>query len=77
MHSIRTKITLMMVIAILVVIIAATVLGVFTIRNMGYENANQLLLLLCESGEKNLTFILTAWNSRLRWYPHMLKKTWT
>ena len=44
----------MTVIAIVIVMIVASVFGIVTIRNMGTNNANQSLMLLCEVGEKNL-----------------------
>ena len=53
-HSIRTKITLMTVTVIMICLIAATVFGVIAIKNIGSSSANQMLLLLCEAGEKNL-----------------------
>ncbi len=53
-HSIKTKIMLMTTCALLVVILIATVSGVFVIRRVGNGSAQQMLLLLCESGEKNL-----------------------
>lgn len=54
MHSIRTKITLLAVIGMVVVMTIAMVFGVNAIRNIGNSSSNQLLLLLCETGEKNL-----------------------
>ena len=53
-HSIKTKIMLMTTCAILVVIFVATFSGVMVIRNVGNTSAEQMLQLLCESGEKNL-----------------------
>ncbi|MCR4615114.1 MAG: diguanylate cyclase [Clostridiales bacterium] len=54
MRSIKTKIMLMTVCAILIAVIITAVSGVFVIRNVANSSANQLLSLLCESGEKNL-----------------------
>ncbi|MBQ9438350.1 MAG: diguanylate cyclase [Lachnospiraceae bacterium] len=54
MNSIRTKMTLLTVCAIVVALTIATFLGVVAIRNIGHSSSNQMLLLLCESGEKNL-----------------------
>ena len=54
MHSIRTKITLLAVIGMVVVMTIAMAFGVNAIRNIGNSSSNQLLLLLCETGEKNL-----------------------
>ena len=56
MHSIRTKITLLTVCAVIVSMIIATVLAAAAIKDLGTENANQILRLLCETGEKNLDF---------------------
>ena len=56
MHSIRTKITLMTVIVMIIVMTVAAVSGVIAIKKVGSKSANQILLLLCESGEKNLDY---------------------
>ncbi len=56
MNSIRTKTTLLTVCAIVASLTIATLLGIFAIRNIGNENSDRMLLLLCESGEKNLDF---------------------
>lgn len=54
MNSIRTKITLLTVCAIIVTLCLTTLLGIAAIRNIGAQSSEQLLLLLCKSGEKNL-----------------------
>ena len=54
MKSIRTKITLAAVIAVTVLMIASTVTGVLTANHIGNSDADQTLLLLCETGGKNL-----------------------
>lgn len=54
MHSIRTKITAMTVTSIVIVMIVATVTGMIAIRNIGTKSADKVLLLLCETGQKNL-----------------------
>ena len=56
MNSIRTKVTLLTVCAIIIASAAATILGVAAIRNIGKNSSEQQLLLLCESGEKNLDY---------------------
>ena len=54
MHSIQMKTTLLTVCTIVVAMLVATVIGVVVIRDVGNSSANELLLLLCETGEKNL-----------------------
>ena len=56
MNSIRTKFALAAVCAVTVIMTAATVLGTVIIRNIGARSTDRLLLLLCETGEKNLDF---------------------
>ncbi len=56
MQSIRTKITLVTISVIIIAMAAAAVSGVIAIKNIGNRSANQMLLLLCEVGEKNLDF---------------------
>ena len=59
-HSIKTKIMLMTTCAILVVVLVATFSGILVIRNVGNSSAEQMLFLLCESGEKNLDHYFTS-----------------
>ena len=56
MRSIKTKITAMTVSVIVISMIIATVLGVMAIRDIGNRDANQTLLLLCETGQKDLDY---------------------
>lgn len=56
MKSLRTKITFLAVCAVSVVMIGAATLGALVIKNIGRRSANQLILLMCETGEKNLDF---------------------
>ena len=60
MHSIRTKITVLTVCVIVIAMTAAAISGVVAIKNIGSDSSNQLLLLLCESGEKNLDSYFTS-----------------
>lgn len=53
-YSLRTQITVMAACALIVTMIIATVLGVYAIKKIGTENADEKLLLLCETGQKNL-----------------------
>ena len=54
MNSIRTKITAVTVCVIIVAMLIAALFGVIAIKNIGKRNAEQTLLLLCETGQKNL-----------------------
>lgn len=56
MNSIRTKSALLTVCGIVVAMTVATLLGVVALRNVGTTSSDQMLLLLCETGEKNLDF---------------------
>ena len=54
MHSIRTRLTAMTIGAIIIVMVIAAAFGIVAIRNIGISSSEQMLLLLCEAGEKNL-----------------------
>ena len=56
MHSIKTKITAMTVCVIVIAMVIATVYGVTAIRDVGNRDAEQTLLLLCETGQKDLDY---------------------
>ena len=54
MHSIRTKLTAATVGAIIITMIVAAVFGVIAIRGSAVRSSEQMLLLLCRAGQKNL-----------------------
>lgn len=54
MNSIRTKTTLITVIAMVVAMTITAFIGINAIRSLGKASSEQMLLLLCETGEKNL-----------------------
>ncbi|MBQ7144700.1 MAG: diguanylate cyclase [Oscillospiraceae bacterium] len=54
MRSIRARITLTTVCAIILAMTVAAVFGVVAIRDMSNRDSNQMLYLLCETGQKNL-----------------------
>lgn len=56
MHSIRTRITVLNIIAIVVAIFTATLIAGFSISNLGHESSEQSLALLCETGKSNLNY---------------------
>ena len=60
MHSLRTKIVMMAVIMIVAVVLVVTVTSVLFIRNTEHRKSDQLLLLLCETGERNLDYYFTS-----------------
>ncbi|MBR0367195.1 MAG: diguanylate cyclase [Clostridia bacterium] len=56
MNSLRTKITLLTVCVVIIALVTVTFLSVLFIRNNERLESNQLLLLLCETGERNLDY---------------------
>ena len=60
MHSLRTKIALMTVVMIVVAVLVVTVTYVLFIRDTEHGKNEQLLLLLCETGERNLDYYFTS-----------------
>lgn len=54
MHSIKTKITAITVFMMVIAMSIAAILGITALRNIGQRNAEHILLLLCETGQKNL-----------------------
>lgn len=60
MHSIRTKITLFNVIAIVVAITVATIISAFSIAKLGHSGSEQSLRLLGETGRNNLDYYLKS-----------------
>lgn len=56
MHSIRSKTTLLTSCAIIIAMTIATLLGASAIRSIGNSSSDEMLLLLCETGEKNLDY---------------------
>lgn len=54
MKSIRTKYTLLTVCAIVIAVSIVSVIAVFAINRLGNNDADQMLYILCETGQKNL-----------------------
>ena len=54
MHSIRTRISVITISAIIITMIIAAVFGVVAIRNINTNSSRQMLHLLCEAGQKTL-----------------------
>ena len=60
MHSLRTRITLLTVCVVIVALTVVTFLSVMFIRNNERLESDQLLLLLCETGERNLDYYFNS-----------------
>ncbi len=60
MRSIRTRMTLLTVCMIVITVTSMALLSVFFIRNTEKQKSNQLLLLLCETGERNLDYYFNS-----------------
>jgi len=56
MKSIRSKVVLLTVITIIASLAITTILGVIALRTTGNKNAEEKLLLLCQTGQKNLDY---------------------
>ena len=60
MHSLRTRITLLTVFVTVIAVTIVTFLSVLFIRNNERRQSDQLLLLLCETGERNLDYYFNS-----------------
>lgn len=54
MRSVRTRITVLNVVAVSVALVTATVIGVISIATFGHESSEESLRLLCQEGKNNL-----------------------
>lgn len=66
MRSLRSKITLLVVLPAILAVLVVSFLSVFFIRNAEHTKSNQLLLLLCETGERNLDYYFTSVEKSVR-----------
>ena len=60
MRSLKTRITLMMISVLVLTLTAISILSVVFIRNTEHHKSDQLLLLLCETGERNLDYYFNS-----------------
>ena len=60
MHSLRTKITTLTVCVVVIAVIVASLTSVLFIRKKEYTESQQLLLLLCKTGEGNLDYYFNS-----------------
>ena len=65
-HSLRTKITMLTVSITVIAVFVVTLLGVIFIRNTERRKSDQLLLLLCETGERNLDYYFSSVEKSVR-----------
>ena len=60
MRSIRTRLTVMMLCVIIVSLAIVTLLSAVFIRRTGIHKSNQLLTMLCETGERSLDYYFNS-----------------
>ena len=66
MRSLRTRITLMTVCVVILALVIITVLSMVFIRKTEHNKSDQLLLLLCETGERNLDYYFNSVQKSVR-----------
>ena len=66
MHTLRIKIASLTVLITVVAVVVVTLLSVFFIRNAEHRKSDQLLLLLCETGERNLDYYFASVEKSVR-----------
>lgn len=66
MHSLRTKITMLTTCITVFAVVVVTVLSVVFIQNTEHRKSDQLLLLLCETGERNLDYYFDSVEKSVR-----------
>ena len=66
MRSLRTRITLMTVCVVILALIIITVFSMVFIRKTEHNKSDQLLLLLCETGERNLDYYFNSVQKSVR-----------
>ena len=60
MRSLRTKISFLTICVTVIAVVVVTLTSVLFIRNAEHHKSEQLLLLLCETGERNLDYYFTS-----------------
>lgn len=72
MHSIRTKTTLLNIIAIAVAIIVTTVISAFSIASLGHQRSEETLSLLCTTGKNNLNYYFKSIEQSTNTVSHLI-----
>ena len=60
MHSLRTRITLMTVLVTAIAVTLVTLASVLSFRSSKHRESEQMLLLLCETGQRNLDYYFNS-----------------
>ena len=60
MRSIRTKLSFITIIAIVLTMVFATLVGIYSVRATSRDSAEQVTMLLCETGQRNLNYYLES-----------------
>ena len=60
MHSLRTKITVITMAIVMVAVIMISLVCVYFIRKTEHRRSDQIMLLLCETGERNLDYYFNS-----------------
>lgn len=66
MKSLRTRLTLLTICIIILVVISMALISIVFIRTNEKQRSNQLLLLLCETGERNLDYYFDSVQKSVR-----------
>ena len=66
MHSLRTKISSITLVITVFAVAVVTLMSVLFIRNTEQRKSDQLLLLLCETGERNLDYYFNSVEKSVR-----------
>ena len=66
MHSLKSRITVLAILVIVISVAVVSALSVVFIRNTERGESNQLLLLMCETGSRNLDYYFTSVENSVR-----------
>ena len=66
MHSLKSRITVLAILVIVISVAVVSTLSVVFIRNTERGESNQLLLLMCETGSRNLDYYFTSVENSVR-----------